>query len=409
MINLLLGAPGGGKSYEAVVFHILPALAKGRKVITNLPLDLERIADIDSSYPALIEKRMSTKAERPEVDWEKAQNLFQKFGIAHRSKQHNPAAFSSREDYGDEWRHPETGSGPLYVIDECHIALPRSSTPIAVEEWFSLHRHESADVLLITQSYGKVNRAVIDLVQVVYRVRKNVAFGSSKTYVRKVQDGIRGDVVNTSIREYKKQFFALYKSHTRGGGSELQAVDIVPFWRRWPVVGAVLMLPISTAAFWYAGGVNPMKATESTKVVKVGDPKPANFVPADVQPGQRPNNPQPQEKEPQPKEVEHPLKGYGIHVMGRVVFAGRTLYRFAISQNGQRIFSMDGEELQRLGYKLALLEPCVVGISNGKFSGVAVCDAPAIQIGPPTAADAGGSPLAGGTRDQSPPPPRPVT
>ncbi|MBI5918423.1 MAG: hypothetical protein HY849_03485 [Nitrosomonadales bacterium] len=43
MINLLLGPPGGGKSYEATVYHVLPALAKGRKIITNLPLDLDRI------------------------------------------------------------------------------------------------------------------------------------------------------------------------------------------------------------------------------------------------------------------------------------------------------------------------------------------------------------------------------
>jgi len=54
MINLLLGQPGGGKSYEAVAFHILPALAQGRKVITNMPLDLEHICSIDTSYRALI-------------------------------------------------------------------------------------------------------------------------------------------------------------------------------------------------------------------------------------------------------------------------------------------------------------------------------------------------------------------
>ena len=38
MINLLEGTPGGGKSYEALVYHILPTLRSGRKVVTNLPL-----------------------------------------------------------------------------------------------------------------------------------------------------------------------------------------------------------------------------------------------------------------------------------------------------------------------------------------------------------------------------------
>ncbi|EPW3551744.1 zonular occludens toxin domain-containing protein, partial [Pseudomonas aeruginosa] len=38
MINLILGQPGGGKSHEAVVYHVVPALNQGRKVITNLAL-----------------------------------------------------------------------------------------------------------------------------------------------------------------------------------------------------------------------------------------------------------------------------------------------------------------------------------------------------------------------------------
>ncbi|WMU33924.1 zonular occludens toxin domain-containing protein [Pseudomonas aeruginosa] len=42
MINLILGQPGGGKSHEAVVYHVVPALNQGRKVITNLALDMDK-------------------------------------------------------------------------------------------------------------------------------------------------------------------------------------------------------------------------------------------------------------------------------------------------------------------------------------------------------------------------------
>ncbi|WP_431978288.1 zonular occludens toxin domain-containing protein [Pseudomonas aeruginosa] len=112
------------------------------------------------------------------------------------------------------------------MIDECHLSIPLRGTPVPVEEWYSLHRHELADVLLITQSYGKINRAIRDLVQVVYRCKKATAFGTNDRYIRKVQDGLRGEVVNTSIREYQKQFYGFWKSHT---GPRPQA-------RNWPLM-----------------------------------------------------------------------------------------------------------------------------------------------------------------------------
>ncbi|MBV1843592.1 zonular occludens toxin domain-containing protein, partial [Photobacterium ganghwense] len=46
MINLIVGRPGGGKSYEAVVFHIIPAIQNGRKVVTNLPLNIDHFVKV---------------------------------------------------------------------------------------------------------------------------------------------------------------------------------------------------------------------------------------------------------------------------------------------------------------------------------------------------------------------------
>ena len=57
MINGLEGIPGSGKSYEGVVYHVLPALKAGRKVITNLPLNVDAFAAIDPAYRDLIEVR----------------------------------------------------------------------------------------------------------------------------------------------------------------------------------------------------------------------------------------------------------------------------------------------------------------------------------------------------------------
>lgn len=203
MLALLLGPPGGGKSYEATVFHVLPAIESGRKVITNLPLNIAEFVKIEPRAAALIELRT-------------------------RSRQEGAPVFSVPADYGDDWRDPESGRGPLYVIDECHKAIPRRGlqrTPDqrAVDEWYAEHRHEGADVLLITQSYGKISKDVVDQIQVTYRVKKMTAFGDSSKYLRKVQDGVRGDVLSTSERVYQERFFPLYKSHTRSAAAVIES------------------------------------------------------------------------------------------------------------------------------------------------------------------------------------------
>ena len=224
MINLLIGPPGGGKSYEAVVFHVLPTLEQGRKVITNLPLNIAEIAKIEPRAPALIEMRTKSRKAGCEV-------------------------FGDVSDYGDDWRDPETGQGALYVIDECHKPLPRGSTPRPVDEWYAEHRHEGADVLLMTQSYGKVSKAITDQVQTLYRVKKMTVFGKPTHYIRKVQDGTRGEVMSTAQRKYEERFYKLYKSHTRSLSAVLEADarDIAPAYKKFyraSVVVAVIGLLI---------------------------------------------------------------------------------------------------------------------------------------------------------------------
>ena len=57
MINAIVGRPGGGKTYEAVRYHILPTLLNDkRKVITNIPINKEYIAKIHGQeYADLVE------------------------------------------------------------------------------------------------------------------------------------------------------------------------------------------------------------------------------------------------------------------------------------------------------------------------------------------------------------------
>ena len=370
MINLTLGQPGGGKSYEAVAFHIIPAIEQGRKVITNLALKIDVFDQYFPGAAKLIEIRGP---------------VFGPEGLVR--------PFSKAEHYGDPWRHPDSGAGPLYVIDECHLALGLRGVPIDVEEWYSLHRHELADVLLITQSYGKINKAIRDLVQLVYRCKKATAFGSNDKYIRKVQDGLRGEVVNTSIRKYEKKYFPLYKSHTlsSGAGSEYAANDVVSHWKRWPFKGMVIMFILAACLL----GTQLFKAKHVPVAPVVVQPvlqapvvvKPAGDVVVVTQPKI--------EAVPRgPDAKMHPYQGNDFHLSATLVgkrpdgkggiedYVGGYV---SISQGGQNIRTVSFDDLRHSGYEINYISPTVISMTfKGYDVGYVVSDLPRISMNVPT-------------------------
>lgn len=399
MINMMIGQPGGGKSYEAVAFHVLPALEQGRKVITNLPLDVEAFRRIDARFPDLIILRHSVvEKETEKKQWNVRWRSFDVFNV---KQTHRP--FASLADYGDEWRHPVKGCGPLYVIDECHLCLPRArpGTAQEVEEWFSLHRHEVADVLLITQSYGKVCKAICDMVQVLYRVKKATAFGTNNRYIRKVQDGIGGEVVNTGMREYEKKYFSLYKSHTKSSeaGQELAANDIVPFWKRWPVIGAGACFLVVVLMLIFGGSPNPMKAAQA-KTVEISDKRKKDVASGVISPASAVASAPtaagvpvvvsgvlaieaPEVSRPisqvSGKVAVHPFSGLTFHIAAFIQSETKWRYSFIAEQNGQQVGTITQTHLEESGYTVEKLSECSARITFKEYSFYAVCDLPRIQ------------------------------
>jgi zona occludens toxin len=353
MINILIGTPGSGKSYESVAFHLLTELQRGRKVITNLTVYPDKISEFDPSIDiSLLVILVPTK----EI----------------------PRPFSKIDHYSDPWRHPVDGSGPFYIIDECHFSLPRNETPREIEEWFSMHRHESADVLLITQSYGKVSKAVIDIVQICYRVRKNTALGSSSSYVRKVFDGVRGEQVNMSVRRYDKKYFPLYKSNTRGGGKELSPQDVKPIWKNWTFYGVGLCLLLLIYQFSVHG--NPLTNLTSPKTKNSSSsstvhptiiPKTSVRVnPADPVPIVQnvvASSPPPE---------KHPYFGYEFKLKGCAVASKRSICVIGLAHNGQSVADITDGEIRDAGYSFKVVNSClaIVQFNSQKF--FAICDQP---------------------------------
>lgn len=400
MINLLLGAPGGGKSYEANVFHILEALKQGRKVITNLPVNLDAYAAIDPSFRGLLELRVRPQPILGRWDPGSDSGAFQLFADGHQEPPPEGArVFGGVWDYYDSWRHPDKGIGPLYVIDECHLALPVRFTDRAVEEWYSLHRHFNVDVLLITQSYGKISAAVRDLVQVVYRVRKNIAFGSANTYTRKVQDGIRGEVMNESIRRYKPEYFKLYRSHTQGqAAQELNASDVKPLWKHWSVYGAVACFLVVAFMFSSGQATSPMsqaqQAIKGQPAGKVQHVSHAPSRPSTASPSAVPSSPassgQPSAELPTPANdapsmpYPEPYGDKTLHLTGMLEMRGRKVWTLVVSQSGVVVERLTSDELQQAGYRWQGLTACAGVATFGPRQVAVTCDAPAIQANVPS-------------------------
>ncbi len=384
MINGLEGIPGSGKSYEAVAYHILPALQAGRKVITNVPVDVERFAAIEPAYRELLEVR---SRPMPRIgDWDPSdianRPAFRLW--ADKLPEQAPEAifpFGWVWDYRTDWRGPD-GRGPLFVIDECHVSLPRDDTPDEVVQWFKLHRHYNADVLLMTQSFRDINQPIARLIGTLIRCRKADVLGDDKGYIRKVHAGYRGEVIQQGRRTYEPKFFALYKSHTQGKSvAETKAQDVTPFLVKFNrIKWAVLALSLVAIvwAFWPKPDTNifgskivqPKQAT-SPAIVRTSTAATTPQAPASAASAPPPAPPKP----------KGPLDAKLVSLTGIMSSDRRQVAVFAVSENGKRMFDVTHHELERAGYKWTQLGYCFGWLEYEGERRPITCDAPVMATG----------------------------
>ena len=411
MINGIEGIPGSGKSYEAVVFHVLESLKSGRKIITNLPLNLDLFGAIDASYPALIELRSKPRRvlgtwDANRVDDKGVGNAFelfvsgaeapalpvaQIFAGAHQSSFVRAAprdlvVFGHVWDFYDLWRHAD-GRGALFIIDECHVSLPvpgsGQNTDVQVVEWFKLHRHFNVDVLLMTQNFRDVNQPIARLLAMLIKVRKADILGRKDSYIRKVFSGYRGAVISTDERKYKPQYFPLYKSHTQGNSvAESSASDVVPFvvkFTRFKWAFYAVSLLVLLYAFWpkskpvvssVARQVSAVSIAGVVSGVGVDVPKLAASAAVDALPPVSEFDPEPE-----------PLREKIVHIVGWAKFKGRMVYAFAVSAGGQRVFDVQQSDLVAAGYEWKPLSECMGYLSYKKTVRTVICDERVFGLG----------------------------
>jgi len=386
-IYLILGRPGGGKSYEATVYHALKALKDGRRVITNLPLTVSVFEKVFGEEFIASHLEIRTEAIGPPpniksngINWKRSpsEKLIRK-------------PFSTVECYQDDWRHPDTGIGALFIVDECHFVLPRASTPVEVSNWYSMHRHHGYDILLISQGYKKINADIIDMVELVYFLQKNKMLGDEGSYTRKIKDGVRGAIVNADTRKYQKEYFKYYKSHTASNSSvtEAHAQDIRGFWQGGLIRSSIGIFVLVGIGIVYnltnmkdepvSPTVEPIKEVSYSRQ-QVLDRADSNKSTVLAPPPVVPVATVAETK----KEVEikdHPFSKFEFIIKGRFFMNDVQDFSFVATQNGQPLFYVTMRDFYMAGYGLEVLGDCAIKITYKDFySSFINCGLPSVSM-----------------------------
>lgn len=229
------GLPGSGKSYGVVENVVIPALKSGRHIVTNMPLEREKLlAFCGAGQITFVE----TNAEVATIV---------QMGI----------------DY----------PGVVFVLDECWRYWPAGKLPNQIpeseKEFFAMHRHRvgedgfSTEIVLVTQDLSQISGFVRALVEQTFRATKLTAVGSKNKYRVDVYEGaVTGPKPSPTRRlremygKYKPEIYALYRSHTQsmvaGAGDEVKADDRGSLLKGWRVKLSLAALALLPFLLWGA-------------------------------------------------------------------------------------------------------------------------------------------------------------
>lgn len=355
-ITLIKGRPGAGKSYECVVHHILPSIKEGRKVVTNIPLNVEHFIFI---YGEEVRELLEV------VPFD--------FDGGHRY-------LSDPDDYKkyQDWKN-EKGQGCLFVLDECHLIFPlngrgKAQTDLAQKqiEFFSGHRHWGFDFIFLTQSDRKINRLLREDIEICIEVRKNRAMGdkSYRRYVYYYGDGKSKGLIEQDSREYKDKFFPFYKSHTKSEGevTEANIKDVKKWHQHWgiriPLVLIVigLIFSIQNISHVFGDKPKPEPVAHVQKEVKSNTPSRAAPVKASF-------------KGLPFGDFEIFIEGYSdsSYVDDNGIYHIQKQVYFSAVNNAEFRLSLKLDDFYLAGYQVSVYGPCMVRLTYDTSSKLIYC------------------------------------
>ncbi len=219
-INVYTGLMGSGKSYEVVSEVIVPAIAAGRRVVTNVDgIDGEKIREyIQQQYKPV-----------PEVLGE----------VVHVTN--GDVALANFFPYYDDKKGAHTDTivqpGDLACIDEAWRFWPATGATLLKEHksFFLEHRHftneqtgVACDLVLMIQDMSTLNRFVKNVVAFHIRTHKKISLGLASHYSVSIFEGnkqTKAARISVELRKYRKEIFPLYSSFKGGAQGKIVNVD----------------------------------------------------------------------------------------------------------------------------------------------------------------------------------------
>src|SRR5690606_9456961 len=193
------GLPGAGKSYEAVVYHILPALKSGRQVITNIRgINAEKLAEL-TDEPLEYIQLLLLYIEPAEQDGEA----------------------SDIEKVKDCFAN-ETPDNAMIVWDEIQDYFPSGNykLPIHQQKFWTEHRHRGLDIIIMGQDRDDVHKIIRSRIEAITYFLKLKAVGKPDNYKwEHYEKQSKGKFVKigAGVRHYEERYFGTYASHRREG------------------------------------------------------------------------------------------------------------------------------------------------------------------------------------------------
>jgi zona occludens toxin len=210
-INIYTGKMGSGKSYEVTSSVIVPALADGRRVVSNIDgLDYEAIV-------LYIVKKYKKKPDE--------------IGSLVPISDDDVLSFNFFPVEGAKEQTSIIQPGDLVVIDEAwRFWNKKSDISRAAMSFFRMHRHYvhpetgvTCDIALIYQSITDVHPFIRAVVEFTFRTVKIKQLGLDKTYRLEVYEGdklTKTYRISKEVKKYNKDVFPLYNSYSQGGGKK---------------------------------------------------------------------------------------------------------------------------------------------------------------------------------------------
>lgn len=205
-ITCYCGIMGSGKTYECVSSVILPAISKGRRVVSN----------IDGLNENLIREYVSKKDS---VDYDETGTIC----LCSHSDISQKNFFPVSQDDTYSFVRP----GDLVCIDECYRFWGQGLKIFEEHKiFFREHRHFTnekglcCDVVLMTQDFSDLQRFLRNVIELRFEAKKLKALGAPRRYRLNMFEGKDRKPISYSIKDYKSEIFPLYKSYSTGQGIE---------------------------------------------------------------------------------------------------------------------------------------------------------------------------------------------